>query len=115
MSYGMAEARCALPSKPPSLNKRVRRTHNWQHRTSATARGYGREHRAIRKQLLSEEPLCVDCEAEGRVEPAVIADHDIPLSQGGQTIRSNYKGRCKRHHDLKTARESLEGRRQWQR
>ena len=94
-----------MPSKPPSLNKRARRTHNWQHRTSATARGYGREHRAIRRQLLSEEPLCRQCERENRVTRATIADHIIPLHRGGRTERSNYQPLCEPCHKAKTAQE----------
>lgn len=73
-------------------------------------RGYGREHDRIRKQVLKEEPLCRACQAQGRVSATVIADHIIPLSQGGRTIRSNYQGLCQPCSDAKTAAESRSAR-----
>lgn len=71
---------------------------------------YGREHRAIRKQLLEEEPLCQECQEQGRVTPATIADHVIPLAEGGKTERSNYRALCDACSRSKTARESARGR-----
>jgi len=46
-------------------------------------RGYGREHRRLREQLLRQEPLCRLCLANGRLIPATIADHITPIAQGG--------------------------------
>lgn len=97
-----------MPSRPPPLHARKKRQ-PWDHRASASQRGYGAEHRRIRKQVLAEEPLCRECLKEGRAVPTEIADHITPLSQGGQTVRSNYQGLCRAHHDAKTARESAQG------
>ena len=53
---------------------------------------------------------CAACvTAEGRVTPTVIADHVVPMSQGGRTIRSNYQGLCEPHHRAKTAAEAAHG------
>ena len=57
---------------------------SWDHRgKSADKRGYGREHRRLREQLLREEPLCRMCKAKGRITVATIADHIIPIAKGG--------------------------------
>ena len=62
----------------------------------------------MRKQVASEQPLCPDCEAEGRVTawfPVGELDHVLALSHGGTNDRGNLVGRCKRHHLAKTARD----------
>lgn len=56
----------------------------WDHGgKSAAARGYGRQHRKLREQLLRQEPLCRPCKAKGRIRPATIADHIVPIAKGG--------------------------------
>ena len=75
----------------------------WQHkRQSATARGYGVEHRRLRKILLATEPICRECKGKGRVTVATIADHIVPLSKGGKTELSNYQPLCRECSDRKT-------------
>jgi 5-methylcytosine-specific restriction enzyme A len=75
----------------------------WQHkRQSATARGYGAEHKRLRKILLAAEPLCRECRKKGRITAATIADHIIPLSRGGKTELSNYQPLCRDCSDRKT-------------
>lgn len=73
---------------------------------SRQERGYGREHERLRKQVLREEPLCRVCHDAGRVTATTRADHIVPLSQGGRSVRSNYQGLCRDCHDAKTADES---------
>lgn len=46
-------------------------------------RHYGRQHRALRAQLLAAEPLCRPCKQAGRTTAATIADHVVPLAKGG--------------------------------
>ena len=100
-----------MPTKPPSLRpKPVRKQSNWNRRASRQSRGYGREHERIRAELLQEEPLCRECAKVGRVTAATIADHIVPLSQGGSGERSNYAPICRPCHLLKVARESAAGR-----
>jgi 5-methylcytosine-specific restriction protein A len=56
----------------------------WKHESeSRHKRGYGRQHVRLRTQLLKREPLCRLCLAKGRVTPATIADHIVPIAKGG--------------------------------
>jgi len=100
-----------MPLKPPSLRPARPRQSNWTKRKSRQERGYGREHDAMRRQVLAEEPLCRLCLEAGRVTPTTIADHIVPLADGGASDRYNYQGLCRPCHDLKTARESARARR----
>ena len=59
---------------------------SWDHGgKSASQRGYGREHRNLRAQLLAQEPLCRLCKAKTppRVTVATIADHIVSIAKGG--------------------------------
>jgi 5-methylcytosine-specific restriction enzyme A len=73
---------------------------------SSARRGYGAEHRALRRQVLDEEPICRAC----RVRATIIADHIVPLSRGGQTVRENLQGLCKECSGSKTGREGAQAR-----
>lgn len=79
-------------STPPGREERIR----------------GRPLQRLRKQIMKEQPLCPDCEAEGRAvawyEGGEL-DHIVPLSKGGTNERSNLVGLCKVHHDQKSERE----------
>lgn len=70
-------------------------------RGSSAKRGYGAAHRAMRKRVLREEPICRIC----RRRPSSIADHIVPREAGGSDERENYQGACKPCHDAKTRRE----------
>lgn len=75
----------------------------WQHkRPSATARGYGVEHRRIRAHLMKTAPLCAECERRGRVTVGTICDHIVPLSKGGATSLENAQMLCRECSDRKT-------------
>jgi 5-methylcytosine-specific restriction protein A len=80
-------------------------------RASAARRGYGPRWRRARAGYLARHPLCVQCEAAGRLEPATVVDHVIP-HHGDQALfwaEGNWQGLCKRCHDAKTAREGRWG------
>ena len=56
-----------------------------------------------REEVLSEQPLCVLCRAEGRTVEAVEVDHIIPIKHGGTDDRQNLRGLCRPCHDAVTA------------
>jgi 5-methylcytosine-specific restriction protein A len=63
--------------------------------------------RACRAAYLGEHPLCVDCEALGRLVSATVVDHKIEIKVGGAALDwSNLQSLCKPHHDSKTGRDN---------
>lgn len=73
-----------------------------------TPRIRGRALQRIRREILSESPLCVMCSAEGRVTIATELDHRTPLAKGGTHARENLQPLCREHHLAKTAKEARE-------
>lgn len=61
---------------------------------------------AIRRKHFQSHPLCVTCEAEGRVRLATELDHIVPLWEGGHEAESNRQGLCNPCHQAKTAAEA---------
>jgi 5-methylcytosine-specific restriction protein A len=60
-----------------------------------------------RIQHLIKNPLCVQCEKEGRLTPANVVDHIIP-HRGDKKLfwdKDNWQSLCKSCHDKKTANE----------
>lgn len=104
-----------MPTRPPNLRNRAarpaRQLSNWDKRKTRQQRGYGREHDAMRKRVLAEEPLCRECSRAGRIAATTIADHIKPKAEGGTDDRDNYQGLCKPCSTAKTARESGRARR----
>ena len=73
-------------------------------RGGAAFRGYGRKWRDARAAYLKRHPLCVACQAEGKLKPATVVDHIIP-HRGNQLLfwdEKNWQPLCKAHHDQKT-------------
>lgn len=66
----------------------------------------GRKLQERRQRLLMRNPLCVHCEAQGRVTPAVELDHVIPLCKGGPDDEANLMPLCVECHRLKTAADT---------
>ena len=54
---------------------------------------------------LASSPLCVMCDAEGKIKQAHIVDHITPRRAGGSDTSFNLMSLCERHHQLKTAEE----------
>ena len=74
-------------------------------RGNANKRGYGYKWQIAREAYLKENPLCIECEAMGRIRLATDLDHKIP-HRGNMTLfwdRDNWAGLCKSHHSAKTA------------
>lgn len=65
----------------------------------------------MRKVVLSEEPLCRECQKHGRVAATTVADHIVPKAEGGSDDRGNYQGLCDACSRAKTALEAARGRR----
>lgn len=83
-----------------------------ERRGTAYSRGYDRTWRKAREMYLAEHPLCVMCEAEGRVNAASVVDHIVSISDAPhlRLDTNNFRSLCKRHHDQRTAREQAWGR-----
>jgi 5-methylcytosine-specific restriction protein A len=62
----------------------------------------GRKLQAIRAGHFRANPLCVRCQAIGRVALATELDHKIALANGGEDTESNRQGLCADCHKAKT-------------
>lgn len=69
----------------------------------------GRTLQRERERLFNSNPLCVECERQGRVTVATIRDHIIPLAEGGKDVPENIQGLCAACHNKKTIKESKRG------
>lgn len=69
----------------------------------ATERIRGRKLQQIRGAHLRAHPLCVMCQAKGRLTAATQLDHIKALVNGGTNDDSNYQGLCDDCHVEKTA------------
>ena len=71
----------------------------------------GRPNQQRRARLFQREPLCVYCLAATppRTTAACIADHRIPLAEGGRDDESNLVGCCVECHTVKVQAESMRG------
>ena len=81
---------------------------SWDHGRSAHDRGYGRQHRKLREQVLRQEPLCRYCQQKSppRITPATIADHAVPIAKGGAVHDiNNLVPTCAPCHDDKTRKD----------
>ena len=72
-------------------------------RGTSTQRGYGVNHRKLRKIVLSEEPLCRHCAERGKTTPATDMDH---IDGNVYNLRrDNLQGLCGSCHKKKTIKE----------
>lgn len=76
-------------------------------RPSSNQRGYGYAHRQWRVQVLRDYPWCLDPFGRhpGVQVPATVADHIIPVAQGGDWSIDNGQGLCRSCHAVKSAME----------
>ncbi len=102
-----------MPMKPPVFRPShapppaERRTRYDRDRGSASARGYDRDWERLRDAHLTANPLCVVCEAAGRLTAASVVDH-IQSIRDRPDLRldpANLRSMCKPHHDSRTATE----------
>lgn len=69
----------------------------------------GRANQTRRSQLFAGEPLCRHCVREGLVTVATIADHILPLAEGGRDEMANLEPLCAACHQRKSTAESARG------
>ena len=70
-----------------------------------TKRIRGPELLRIRARHFRWNPLCVLCDARGRVRLATELDHILPLHKGGAEHDSNRQGLCAECHAAKTRQD----------
>jgi 5-methylcytosine-specific restriction protein A len=106
-----------MPSKPPVhrppgvKSTAAIKAELDRQRPSAARRGYGPRWRRARAAYLARHPLCVPCEAAGRLEPATVVDHVVP-HRGDEILfwdERNWQALCKPCHDAKTTRQGRWG------
>jgi 5-methylcytosine-specific restriction protein A len=68
-------------------------------RGSSRQRGYTGKYERARAWILKRRPLCALCEAEGRLTPATMTHHVVPLSRGGTNRSDNLLPVCRECHD----------------
>lgn len=99
-----------LPRRQAAAPHRPKRRVTDQHRGSARERGYDRTWEKFRAGFLQEHPLCEYCLADGRVEPTVIVDHDLPHRGDPDLFWDNtFTGLCRPHHAEKSRVENRLG------
>lgn len=79
----------------------ARRRHNFGKPTPPSQRGYGKDHRRLRRALLKDSPMCVT----GCGRAATVADHVKAMCLGGATDASNLQAMCEPCHRSKSGRE----------
>ena len=83
----------------------------WTKREDAPQRIGGRRRQELRAQLLRSQPLCAECERQGRVTLATERDHIVPLAEGGTEDDNNVQGLCPPCHEAKSLGERLRAQR----
>jgi 5-methylcytosine-specific restriction protein A len=98
-----------MPKKPKPLEK------TWLPKREAQARRkvnnsklyQSRRWRQFRLRYLKNNPLCVECEKEGRVVRANVLDHIKQVIKGGEFYDvNNVQGLCTTCHNKKSGREA---------
>jgi 5-methylcytosine-specific restriction protein A len=79
----------------------------WAKRPDAPARLSGRKGQERRARWLSEQPLCVMCQAmtPPRVTAGQDVDHIRPLAKGGADDETNLQTLCSECHQAKSIRD----------
>lgn len=102
---------CRSPGCPMLVTGRYCEKHAREaerQRGSSAERGYGRRWRRFRRWYLTQHPLCVQCEAEGRLTEATEVHHVIAVRVDAslQYEESNLQSLCHACHSRVTAREN---------
>jgi shikimate kinase/5-methylcytosine-specific restriction endonuclease McrA len=92
-----------MPSKPEPFNAKwkpapVKRV---EYNKPEWSDKYNYTWRKARNRYIAEHPMCVMCQAQGKLTPATVVDHITP-HKGNDTLFwdvANWQSLCKRHHD----------------
>lgn len=100
---------CSFPGCPLLTDNRFCEIHQRkiarqydQKRGTPTSRGYDSNWRKIRKQFMATNPLCMDCQAYDRLQPATEVHHVVGLQDGGTHDENNLRSLCKTCHSRLT-------------
>ncbi|WP_200760466.1 HNH endonuclease [Effusibacillus dendaii] len=106
---------CSHPRCPELTTERYCDTHRKQEHRSYKQRRTDKEEQAfynskewrvLRSMKLRRDPLCEECQRQGRLIPAVLVDHIQPIKQGGARLdMDNLQSLCRACHNAKTAAE----------
>ena len=99
-----------MPTAPPIHRPPGSKTAREQDRArgSSTKRGYDARWQKARAAHLAAHPLCVHCQAQGRVSAAILVDHVVP-HHGDRFLfwlLSNWQSLCAACHATKGVREA---------
>ncbi len=104
-----------MPTAPPRHNaakveeNRLKNQREYN-RKKRTGQGFynSTPWRKTRANHIRQNPVCVDCKAEGKTTAANVVDHIIPIKKGGALVApDNLQSLCNTHHNQKTARDLL--------
>jgi 5-methylcytosine-specific restriction endonuclease McrA len=79
-------------------------------KTTSAERGYGYKWQQARIRHLQQQPLCVYCEANGRITAATVVDHKTP-HRGDMNLfwdRANWQSLCSTCHSSVKQREEVQ-------
>jgi len=68
-------------------------------RPPGSSQTYGYQWRKRRSLYISRHPLCELCEAAGRLTPATVVHHRIPVDQSGSDHEDNLQSLCVSCHN----------------
>lgn len=82
-----------------------------EHQVDNSAFYHSKQWRALRNWFIKQNPLCAQCEREGKINGGQCVDHIKPIRLSGKkmwTCPSNLQTLCNPCHAKKSAQESIE-------
>ena len=62
--------------------------------------------RKLRKMKLDQDPMCEICQQQGKLTPAQMVDHIVPINKGGAPLDlDNLQSLCNACHAIKSAKD----------
>ena len=69
--------------------------------------------RKLRKMKLDQDPVCEICRKQGKLTPAQMVDHIVPINKGGAPLDlDNLQSLCNACHAVKSARDKLQSKKE---